>query len=96
MIFKRTESGVDFRFSGSGHILGGCTSDFRRAQRAGIFGGVVFINKHRGGRICMRNDVCDLFIYHISYSVSVSESVSSKVADTLGIRFSPRCKPADK
>ena len=34
MIFKCTEFGVDFRFSGSARILGGCTSDFRRAQRA--------------------------------------------------------------
>ena len=78
MIFKRTESGVDFRFSGSAHILGGCTSDFRRAQRAGNFGG--WCSKTPGGVVYVCEMTCVIYLPHIVLGISVSLSIGLRLA----------------
>ena len=69
MIFKCTEFGVDFRFSGSARILGGCTSDFRRAQRAGNFFWVVFINT--GGVVYVCEMTCVIYLPHIVLGIGL-------------------------
>ena len=110
MIFKCTEFGVDFRFSGSARILAGCTSDFRRAQRAGNFFGVVFINT--GGVVYVCEMTCVIYLPHIVLGIGLRVGACMRNgpdtharaareekflgAHTLGIRFSPRCTPADK
>ena len=69
MIFACTEFGVDFRFSGSARILAGCTSDFRRAQRAGNFFGVVFINT--GGVVYVCEMTCVIYLPHIVLGIGL-------------------------